>query len=162
MVCKPLESRLPPAVRFRSKQIWETTRNAISRGFRGGLLYFHPDIFIFDNGADRALFGGDGHNDCSAGCVRLRSVAHRYNSQSLLLFTIVFARWTNCGLCVQRECGQQTGRHRDAQVGDSSRCRSVQTKLGWHLPLCLLCSALSFVNNARQIPQCRSVILFGS
>lgn len=51
-----------------------------SRGFRGGLLYFHSDIFIFDNGADRAPFGGDGHNDCSAGCVRLRSVDHRYNS----------------------------------------------------------------------------------
>ncbi|XP_077054585.1 neuronal growth regulator 1 isoform X2 [Siphateles boraxobius] len=50
MVCKPLESRLPPAVWFRSKQIWKTTRNAISRGFRGGLKYFHPDIcslFVF-------------------------------------------------------------------------------------------------------------------
>ncbi|XP_039503625.1 neuronal growth regulator 1 isoform X2 [Pimephales promelas] len=50
MVCKPLESRLPPAVWFRSKQIWKTTRNAISRGFREGLIYFHPDIcslFVF-------------------------------------------------------------------------------------------------------------------
>ncbi len=35
---------------------------------------------IFDNGAARAPFGGDGHYDCGAGCVRLRSVAHRYNS----------------------------------------------------------------------------------
>lgn len=89
-----------------------------------GLIYFRPDIciFIFDNGADRTPFGGHGHHDCGAGCVRLRSVAHRYNSQSLLLFTIVFARRTDRGLCVQRECGQQTGRYRAAQVGDSSNC----------------------------------------
>lgn len=85
-----------------------------------GFVSFRAHLCVFANGADRTHFGGDGHHDCGAGCLRLRSVAHRYHSQSLLLFTIVFARRTDRGLCVQRECGQQTGRYRAAQVGDSS------------------------------------------
>uniref|UniRef100_A0A9J8BLY4 Neuronal growth regulator 1 n=1 Tax=Cyprinus carpio carpio TaxID=630221 RepID=A0A9J8BLY4_CYPCA len=46
MVCKPLESRLPPAVRFRSKQIWETTRNTVLGVFAEDYCIF-IQIFLF-------------------------------------------------------------------------------------------------------------------
>lgn len=40
----------------------------------------------------------DGHNDCGAGCLCLRSVAYCDNSQPVLLSAVLFARRTNCGL----------------------------------------------------------------
>lgn len=64
----------------------------------------------------------DGHNDCGAGCVCVWSVAYCDHLESVLLSAVLFARWTNCGLLLAGgKCGQQTRRHRFAEVHHTPR-----------------------------------------
>uniref|UniRef100_A0A3P8VGD5 Neuronal growth regulator 1 n=1 Tax=Cynoglossus semilaevis TaxID=244447 RepID=A0A3P8VGD5_CYNSE len=65
----------------------------------------------------------DGHNDCGAGCLCLRSVAHCDHPQPLLLPAVLFARRTDGGLLLGGERGEQAGRHGSPEV----------LPTGWHL-----------------------------
>lgn len=69
-----------------------------------------------DLGERATASGCDGHNDCGAGCLCLRSVAYCDHPQPVLLSALLFARRTNCGLFLGGECGEQTRRHGSAEV----------------------------------------------
>lgn len=63
----------------------------------------------------------DGHNDCGAGCLCLRSVAHCDHPQPLLLPAVLFARRTDGGLLLGGERGEQAGRHGSPEVRPADR-----------------------------------------
>ena len=76
----------------------------------------------------------DGHHVGGAGCVRLRSVAHRDPAQCVLLSPVLLARWTNGGLFLGGKCGEQTGRHGDIEV---RRYQAIQLSTRFSPPLSL-------------------------